>query len=133
MALTTISDVTDGFEGPVDLATQSQWLQDQIDEAELVLEARLGDLATWANTDLRRRLVVRVVVRMVRRVLRNPVGARSDAETIGPMSHSQTFDPRVSSGSIWATNDDWSLLGVGASRVGTIKLGSAYRRRGDCE
>lgn len=131
MALTTVNDVTDGFEGVVD-DSQTAWLNDLLVEAELVLEARLGDLTVWANTGLRQRLVRRVVVRMVRRVMRNPVGARSDAETIGPISHSQTFDPRVSSGSIWATSDDWNLLGVGASRVGTIKLGSAYRRR-DCE
>ena len=131
MALTTVHDVTDGFEGVVD-DSQTAWLQDLVDEAELVLEARLGDLNVWADTDLRRRLVVQVVKRMARRVMRNPVGARSDSETIGPMSHSQTFDPRVSSGSIWATNDDWALLGVGSSRVGTIKLGSPYRRR-DCE
>lgn len=124
-----VSDILDGFEGTVP-TDQYTWVQELIEEAELVLESQLGDLDTWANTDLRGRTLLQVTKRMVRRVLRNPVGERSETEGIGPYSQSVTLDPRVSAGSIWATDDDWALLGVSLAKVGTIKIGSAYRQSG---
>lgn len=119
---TSITDVTDGYEGTVP-DDQLGWLSEQITEAELVLEVRLGDLAVWADTDLRRRALRAVVRRVVRRVLRNPAGYRSESD--GDVSY--TLDPRVASGAVWVTDEDWALLGVGGRRVGTILLGSPVR------
>lgn len=124
-----VDDILDGFEGTVTTA-QYPWVTDLIAEAQLVLESQLGELQVWTDTDLRSRALVLVVKRMVRRVLRNPSGARSDTESVGPYSQSSTLDPRVSAGSIWATDDDWALLGVSSRKVGTIKVGSAFRRTG---
>lgn len=129
MFTVSVDDITTGYEGTV-TETQIPWVQELIEEAELVLESRLGNLAAWAGTDLRSRSLALVVKRMVRRVLRNPAGERSDTESIGPYSQSSTLDPRVSAGSIWATDDDWALLGVSSRKVGTIKVGSAYRCTG---
>lgn len=116
-------DVLAGFEQQVS-TEQYPLIQDKIEEAELILEGRLGDLDAWTSTDFRQRAIQRVVVRVVQRVLRNPVGARTESETMGPWSSSFTIDPRVASGTVWVTDDDWALLGVGdpASQVGTIRV-----------
>lgn len=128
MAYVSTSAILTGFQGHFDSGDPKsmQWLADQIEEAELVIEARIGDLATWVAADptgLRARTLRRVVIRVVRRVLRNPEGYKAEADG----DYSYQLDPRVASGSTWVTDDDWALLGVGARRVGTIRLATGAR------
>lgn len=126
MAYVNSEDVLDGYEGVFDPASMT-WLQTKIDEAELLLESRLGPLTDWADTDYRQRALRTVVARMVQRVLTNPRGATQQSETTGPFTDQWTLDPRVASGSIWVTTDDWVLLGLSSlvgSQVGTISLGN---------
>lgn len=125
MPFTPVSDITFGFVGDV---PDAEVILDKIDEVELILRRRLGDLDVWASTDLRADALRTVVKRAVRRVLANPMGARSVTESIGPMSSSYTLDPRAASGTLWITNDDWALLGVGQRKPGTIRLASDVRR-----
>lgn len=125
MTFTPVDVVTSGFVGDV---PDLEVVLDKIDEVELILARRLGDLEVWANTELRVRALRTVVKRAVRRVLANPLGARSVTEAIGPMSHSYTLDPRAASGTLWVTADDWALLGVGQRRPGSIRLVSGVRR-----
>jgi hypothetical protein len=119
--------VLNGYEGTFDAedADQMAWLVDQITEAELLIERRVGDLTTWAagdSTGLRGRALEQVIKRVVRRVLRNPEGYK--AETDGDYSYQ--LDPRVASGSIWVTDEDWGLLGLG-SRIRSIRLATGAR------
>jgi hypothetical protein len=122
---TLISDVTTGYLGDV---PPDDYLTSKIDEVELILARRLGDLQVWADSDLRARALRVVVARAVRRALSNPMNARSVTEAIGPMSHSYTLGPEAGSGGITVTAEDWALLGVGVRKPGTIKLGSSARR-----
>ncbi len=106
-------------------------LQVRIDEAELALRLRIGDLATWVaagDTELRAEQVKTVVRRVAQRAVRNPQGLKS--EQSGDYGYS--IDPRVASGTVWITDDDWALLGLPTStqgRVGTIRLATGVRRR----
>jgi hypothetical protein len=120
-----IADVTAGYLGDV---PPDDAILDKIDEVEVILARRLGDLTAWASTDLRARSLRTVVKRAVRRSLANPLNARSVTESIGPSALSYTLDPKSSSGNPWLTDDDWALLGVGVRKPGTIRLGSAARR-----
>jgi hypothetical protein len=128
VVLTSPDEVTFGYVGDV---PDVEVILDKIREVELILARRLGDLTVWAGDDPLRGEAVRTVVkRAVRRVLSNPMGARSVTEGMGPFSHSYTLDPRASSGTLWVTTDDWQLLGVGQRKPGTIRLGSAVRAAG---
>jgi hypothetical protein len=122
---TLISDVTTGYLGDV---PPDDYLTSKIDEVELILARRLGDLQVWADSDLRARALRVVVARAVRRALSNPMNARSVTEAIGPMSRSYTLEGGASAGAVAVTPDDWALLGVGVRKPGTIKLGSSARR-----
>jgi hypothetical protein len=126
---TLISDVTTGYLGDV---PPDDYLTSKIDEVELILARRLGDLQVWADSDLRARALRVVVARAVRRALSNPMNARSVTEAIGPMSRSYTLDlpgsGKSAGGAVTVTDDDWALLGVGVRKPGTIKLGSSARR-----
>jgi phage pi2 protein 07 len=124
LPFTLITDVTAGYVGDI---PPDEVILDKIEEVELIITRRLGDLTVWADTDVRARALRTVVKRAVRRVLSNPMGARSVTEGMGPFSHSYTLDPRASSGTLWVTTDDWLLLGVGQRKPGTIKVGSAAR------
>lgn len=120
--------VLTGFDGTIDQndPAQLQRVEDTIVEAELVLERRLGDLTAWAAGDptgLRERALRQVVKRVVRRVLRNPDGMTSETEG----DYSYRLDPRVASGSVWVTDDDWTLLGVAPRRVRSIRLVTGAR------
>lgn len=125
MPFTLISDVTTGYLGDV---PPDEYLTSKIDEVELILARRLGDLQVWAATDLRARALRVVVARAVRRSLSNPLNARSVTEAIGPMSRSYTLEGGAAAGAVAVTAEDWALLGVGQRRPGTIKLGSSARR-----
>lgn len=116
MSLTSVEQVLTGYHGSVD---DHDWVQDQIDETEDELSAKLGDLTAWAAADADRlRKLQRVTKRVVRRSLRNPDGLKT--EQSGDYAYSR--DPLVASGNVWISDADWRLLGVGSRRAGTIWL-----------
>lgn len=63
-----------------------------LEDAEDVMLRQLPRLAEWVTSgQVRERTVVRVAVRMVMRVLRNPDGIRSITDNTGPFGGSTTF------------------------------------------
>jgi sporulation-control protein spo0M len=71
LPFTLISDVTTGYLGDV---PPDEYLTSKIDEVELILARRLGDLQVWADSDLRARALRVVVARAVRRGHRDAGG-----------------------------------------------------------
>lgn len=68
-------------------------------------------------------LVKQVICEMVLAVLHNPVGARSNTQTVGPFSQSQTFGDGTT-GQLQVTDRQRDLLGLpSASRAFTITPG----------
>lgn len=129
MSLITFEEIQGGYEDPIGEA-QRTYVEGKIAEAEVVLATKLGDLQTWVDTDNRRKgletpeqrrtVLLTVVRRIVYRVLRNPKGYTSESEG----EYSYGVNARVASGTIWVTDEDWDLLGVGARRrVGSHRLG----------
>lgn len=118
--ITQVSDVQVGFEKEITDPTHTAEL---IERAERKLAARLGDLTAWANTPERVQAVKDVVSEMVQRVLRSG-GSEMKQESDG--GYSYTVDPRVSSGSLWVTDDNWAqLLGPEVANdpgIGTIRV-----------
>lgn len=114
--------ILQGFDQMI-LDTRMGSVLDQLQEAETVLAARLGDLTVWASTPQRQAALRVVLKRMVRRVLRNPDGYTQESGE----AYSYSLNPRVASGSIWVTDDDWALLGVGGSKPKTIPVGLPCR------
>lgn len=119
-SITQPSDVALGFKGD---ASDLDYVQALIERAERKLAARLGDLTVWANTPERLQAVKDVVSEMVQRVLRSG-GSEMKSESDGEYSY--TIDPRVSSGSLWVTDENWAqLLGPDVANdtgMGTIRL-----------
>lgn len=118
--VTTFEVVTKGYK-PAVPDSDREFVEDAIDEAELILESRLGDLATWiaVDPDKRTRRVQRVVTRMVRRVMRNPSGFAS--ETDGDYSYARPS--ALASGEIYVGAAEWRLLGVRNKGFKTIRVG----------
>jgi len=120
------TQVLTGYEGT--FSGDAAWLHSKIDEAALILRGRLGDLDAWIGTDSYRRDALTVVIgRMVRRVMRNPQGLRS--ETAGDYSY--TREASASSSSLYVADDDWALLGLPAQAtpaIGTIGVTHEFRR-----
>lgn len=119
-SITLPADVKVGYKGPG--ADDQDYVAELITLAERKLASRLGELATWVGTDDRRRQAVKdVVSEMVKRVLRSG-GSEMKAESDGEYSYE--VDPRVSSGSLWVTDENWeTLMGPDPDPgVGTIRL-----------
>lgn len=110
--------VKDGYESPI-LDSQKAWVERKINEAELELSSRIGNLATWVakqrDPDDAMARVKTVVSRMVHRVLRNPSGY--DTETDGEYSYSRRRSSHEP-GEVVATSRDWRLLGFGQAARG---------------
>ena len=81
-----------------------------------------------ASGDLDPDVVKAVVVAVIVRTLRNPEGARTRAETVGPFTTSLTFADTVANLALLPS--ELRLLQVAApgtvSGLGTMRLGSAY-------
>jgi hypothetical protein len=123
--ITTFDIVAHGYK-PAVPASDTAFIEDAIDEAEMILEARLGDLEAWialatapAERDRRRRRLQRVVTRMVRRVMRNPSGMAS--ETDGDYSYARASG--LASGEVYVAASEWKLLGVRNKGFKTIRVG----------
>lgn len=115
MAITEYDDVEVGYESSIPSDKQT-WVEDKIDEAELILEARLGDLSAWiaaGDAEARVKQIKMVVARMVRRVLRNPSGYAGESDGDYSYNRGKQSDP----GDVVATRRDWSLLGLSRSRA----------------
>lgn len=124
MAITQFNDVRDGFK-PAVPDSDEQWVDDLIEEAELEIAGRRGNLLEWiaagadqAERDDRTNRIVVVVRRAVRRVLRNPSGLAS--ETDGDYSYTRTRSN--ASGEIFISAKDWRLIRVSSGMAaGTIR------------
>ena len=118
--ITQILDLQVGFPNEI---TDEIYATGLIEKAERKLAVRLGDLTVWANTPERLQAVKDVVSEMVQRVLRSG-GSEMKSESDGEYSY--TIDPRVSSGSLWITDENWAqLLGPDVANdtgMGTIRL-----------
>lgn len=119
--VTTFAIVTQGYK-PAVPDSDREFVEDGIDEAELILESYLGPLADWiaaGNSEQRTRRIQRVVTRMVRRVMRNPSGFAS--ETDGDYSYARPS--ALASGEIFVGAAEWRLLGVRRNGFKTIRVG----------
>ncbi|GAA3509992.1 hypothetical protein GCM10022234_00180 [Aeromicrobium panaciterrae] len=122
--ITEFDQVRNGFK-PAVPDSDEEYVTDLIEEAELELARRRGDLRTWIDAgtsqdirDDREHRIVVVVRRAVRRVLKNPSGYAS--ETDGDYSYTRSRS--AASGEISITSKDWQLLGVSNGiKAGTIR------------
>lgn len=104
----SVDDVQAGYEQPIPDQARAVW-GNKLDEAEEVLTAEVGDLATRiANGKTTAARIRIVLVRMVLRWARNPGGMRT--ETVGPFSYGR--DSAVAAGRMFLTRDDRKLLGA---------------------
>lgn len=120
-SVTSFDVVAYGYK-PAVPESDREFVEDAIDEAELLLETRLGDLDRWiaaGDSAKRTRRLQRVVTRMVRRVMRNPSGLAS--ETDGDYSYARVS--ALASGEIYVGPGEWRLLGVQNKGFKTIKVG----------
>lgn len=108
------------------LSEDEQWITGKIDEAEMLLETRRGDLEVWiaaggtpALVAKRRKAVITVVNRMIERFVKNPDGLFT--ETDGNYSYGR--DRGLTAGEITANIRDWQLLGVSRGVVSSVRMG----------
>jgi hypothetical protein len=100
---------------PENLASR---LGTKLDDAQTLIESRLGDIQAAIDADRTSAKNVKLVLcDMVIRWLRNP-GAMA-SETVGPFGYRR--DPSIRSGKLYLTADDRRLLGLQAS-AGTVPL-----------
>lgn len=119
--VTTFEVVAKGYK-PAVPDSDREFVEDAIDEAELILENRLGPLDQWVaagDTEKRTRRLRRVVTRMVRRVMRNPSGLTT--ETDGDYSYARAS--ALASGEIYVGAAEWRLLGIRSKGFKTIRVG----------
>lgn len=91
----------------------------QIGEALVLLGATVPDLPAKSED-----LVKLVVVKMVRRVLKNPEGYRIRNESIDDYTEGGTVDASLSTGELYASPEELRWLGVrGAGRAFEVRLG----------
>lgn len=114
-AIVLSSDVAAGWrplttaEGPV--ATQL------ISEAFVLLRVLVPGLDSKSDD-----LVKLVVVKMVRRVLKNPDGFRVRNESIDDYSDGGTVDSALSTGELYVSTDELGWLGVRASGLRAFQI-----------
>lgn len=123
MAVTEFVDIVSKRPIP---AEDIPWLENQIEQAEAVLEIKRGDLLDYiaagvgAAEQAKRTARVKMVVnRMVLRVVKNPDGLYSEAD--GDYSYSR--DKSLGSGEVYASSRDLALVGVTSRRrVSSMRL-----------
>ena len=105
------------------LPEDKTWIEGKIVDAEILLENRRGDLATWIaagpDPEQRRVRVVHAVNRMIERVVKNPDGLFT--ETDGNYSYGR--DRSLASGEVYVSGTDWAFVGFGARRVSSVRTG----------
>lgn len=125
MAVTKFEDIVARARPSRPIPTEEKlWIEGKIDEAEMLLETRRGDLETWiaagTNPAKRTKIVVTVVNRMIERFVKNPDGLFTESDG----NYSYGRDRSLNSGEIIANGRDWQLLGLsGRGSVHTIRLG----------
>jgi hypothetical protein len=92
----------------------------QIAEALVLLVTLVPGLDSQADD-----LVKLVVVRMVRRYMKNPDGFRSDTESIDDYSRTQVRDTALSAGDMSPWDSELAWLGVRRGGAFEIRLGSS--------
>lgn len=99
-----------------------------LDAAETIILQRVPDLISRATSDdLFMSLVLLVEAKSARRVMMNPTGARQRSETLDDYTQSETLDTAISTGDVYITDDEWQLLGVGATSAATFSMAKGYR------
>ena len=113
MAITTFDDVQEASKRDIP-ASDRDWVDSKIREAEMLLETYIGDLDDWIDVDSEKRTdkIVLVVCRMVDRVIKNPDSLYTESD--GDYSYGR--DRGVASGEIYASRRDLRLLGKGTRR-----------------
>ena len=93
----------------------------QITEALVLLSAEVPTLAAQSED-----IVKLVVVKMVRRVLKNPEGFRIRNESIDDYTEGGTVDSSLSTGELYVSSQELKWLGVrGSGRAFEIRLGGS--------
>jgi hypothetical protein len=102
-------------------AAESLVAEALVGEATVLLTALVPGLGAQ-NEDL----VRLVIVKMVRRVLKNPEGWRVKNESIDDYSEGGTVDSSLSTGELYVSSEELSWLGVRSSgRAFEIRLGGS--------
>ncbi|QWY79639.1 head-tail adaptor Ad1 [Arthrobacter phage Persistence] len=109
-------DVAAGWRPLTD--AESEVAAAQIAEALVLLGVLVPDLAAKSED-----IVKLVVVKMVRRVLKNPDGYRIKNESIDDYTEGGTIDASLSTGELYASPEELKWLGVrGAGRAFEVRL-----------
>lgn len=102
-------------------AAESSVAEALVGEATVLLTALVPGLDS-KNEDL----VKLVIVKMVRRVLKNPDGWRIKNESIDDYTEGGTVDSSLSTGELYVSSDELSWLGVrSGGRAFEIRLGAS--------
>lgn len=120
MALIDVDDVQLGFK-PTIPEEDEPYVTELIEEAEITLESRIGDLDRWVNADPKKLKRVRLVLKhMIRRLLISPDGLLS--ETDGDYTYTRARE-LVGTGAVRVIQDDLRLLGIARGRARSIRVG----------
>lgn len=105
-------------------AAETPWAQTLLDDSETIITSRVGDLDdALASNQFTVDELVMVESNSVARVLRNPLGVKS--ETTGPFQAS--FDTtNVGTGYLTVTDAEWELLGVIGPGHGAFSVTPRY-------
>lgn len=116
MAYTSVTDVQVRLMRDLteaETAAAGVWIDDL--EAEIEHKVTGGLAAAIAAGTVLEATVRRVVSQAVRRVLLNPEGLRIRSSSIDDYQSSATVDTALSSGQLYLTEEEWSLLLPGTS------------------
>ncbi|AYN57865.1 head-tail adaptor Ad1 [Arthrobacter phage Faja] len=98
---------------------ESKVAEDQIGAALVLLGALVPDLAAQSED-----LVKLVIVKMVRRVLKNPDGYRIRNASIDDYTEGGTIDSSLSTGELYVSPEELKWLGArGTGRAFEVRLG----------
>ena len=107
----SVDDVRLRYEAPIPEA-QIEFVEQKLNDAEMILASRIGDIAAQITAATISVTAVRFVLcNMVMRVLRNPQGMRT--QMAGPFSY--TADREIAAGRLYVSREDFRLLGRHAS------------------
>lgn len=106
----TVEDVSSRYGRPLtagETAQVDEWLVDLSSDVRI----RIPDVGVRMSLSLDySRLVTRVIAETIGSKLRNPEGLRQRTVSIDDYSETKTVDTSNSSGRLWISDEDWSLL-----------------------
>jgi hypothetical protein len=99
-----------------------------LDDVEAEIRMRVSDLDDRTADPYYLTLVIRVEAGAVKRVLMNPGAVRQHSESLDDYSQSDTIDSAVSTGALYVSDDEWSLLdgGGGPASSGSFSMAVGY-------